>query len=72
MKGDYVDEDRFVGWLDGVLTMAGGGGVRAYEAGWNGGKEGQKLLAIWHGFYTEMAARLPSKLMRKSVSMGRA
>ena len=31
--------------------------MRAYEAEWNGGKKGQELLAIWHGFYTEMAAR---------------
>ena len=54
----YVDEDNFVSWLDGVLkAMAGSGGMRTYEAEWNGGKKGQELLAIWHGFYTEMAAR---------------
>ena len=54
----YVDEDNFVRWLDGVLkAMVGSGGMRAYEAEWNGGKKGQELLAIWHGFYTEMAAR---------------
>ena len=54
----YVDEDNFVKWLGGAMkAIAASGGMRDFEAEWNGGKKGQELLSVWHEFYTNMAAR---------------